>query len=101
MADLRGSGPDRHARPRQGGEGQRVPGALRPVAQPGPGRGRGVASLAGLDARVRLGAVSTLRLSASSRAEEAGFLAMRDLAAVADDVGIEYRLVGGQMVRLH
>jgi hypothetical protein len=26
---------------------------------------------------------------------------MRDLAAVADDIGIEYRLVGGQMVRLH
>lgn len=45
--------------------------------------------------------MTALRLSASSRAEEAGFLAMRDLAAVADDVGIEYRLVGGQMVRLH
>ena len=26
---------------------------------------------------------------------------MRDLATVADDIGIEYRLVGGQMVRLH
>lgn len=26
---------------------------------------------------------------------------MRDLAAVADDLGIEYRIVGGQMVRLH
>jgi hypothetical protein len=45
--------------------------------------------------------VTTLPLSASSQAEVAGFLAMRDLAAVADDVGIEYRLVGGQMVRLH
>jgi hypothetical protein len=45
--------------------------------------------------------VTALRLSASSQAEEAGFLAMCDLAAVADDVGIEYRLVGGQMVRLH
>lgn len=45
--------------------------------------------------------MTALRLSASSQAEEAGFLAMRDLAAVADDVGIEYRLVGGQMVRLH
>ena len=45
--------------------------------------------------------MTALRLSASSRAEEAGFLAMRDLAAVANDVGIEYRLVGGQMVRLH
>ena len=45
--------------------------------------------------------MTTLPLSASSQAEVAGFLAMRDLAAVADDVGIEYRLVGGQMVRLH
>ncbi len=45
--------------------------------------------------------MTALRLSASSQAEEAGFLAMRDLAAVADEVGIEYRLVGGQMVRLH
>jgi hypothetical protein len=45
--------------------------------------------------------VTTLPLNASSQAEMAGFLAMRDLAAVADDVGIEYRLVGGQMVRLH
>ncbi|MCW2539472.1 MAG: uncharacterized protein JWN95_1197 [Frankiales bacterium] len=45
--------------------------------------------------------MTALSLSASSQAEEAGFLAMRDLAAVADDVGIEYRLVGGQMVRLH
>ena len=45
--------------------------------------------------------MTALRLSASSQAEEAGFLAMRDLAAVADDVGIEYRLIGGQMVRLH
>lgn len=45
--------------------------------------------------------MTALHLSASSRAEEAGFLAMRDLAAVADDIGIEYRLVGGQMVRLH
>jgi hypothetical protein len=45
--------------------------------------------------------VTALRLSASSQAEEAGFLAMRDLATVAGDAGIEYRLVGGQMVRLH
>jgi hypothetical protein len=45
--------------------------------------------------------VTALRVRASSQAEEAGFLAMRDLAAVADDVGIEYRLIGGQMVRLH
>jgi hypothetical protein len=26
---------------------------------------------------------------------------MRDLAAVADDLGIEYRIAGGQMVGLH
>jgi hypothetical protein len=45
--------------------------------------------------------VTTLHLDASSQAEEAGFLAMRDLAAVTDDLGIEYRIVGGQMVRLH
>ncbi|HEY3714431.1 MAG TPA: hypothetical protein VGL39_07895 [Jatrophihabitantaceae bacterium] len=45
--------------------------------------------------------MTALRVRASSQAEEAGFLAMRDLAAVADDVGIEYRLIGGQMVRLH
>ncbi|WP_375479688.1 hypothetical protein [uncultured Jatrophihabitans sp.] len=45
--------------------------------------------------------MTALRLRASSQTEEAGFLAMRDLAAVADDVGIDYRLVGGQMVRLH
>ena len=45
--------------------------------------------------------MTALRLSASSQAEEEGLLAMRDLAVVADDVGIEYRLVGGQMVRLH
>lgn len=45
--------------------------------------------------------MTALRLSASSQAEEAGFLATRDLAAVADDLDIEYRLVGGQMVRLH
>jgi hypothetical protein len=45
--------------------------------------------------------VTALHLSASSQAEEAGVLAMRDIAAVADDVGIQYRIVGGQMVRLH
>jgi hypothetical protein len=45
--------------------------------------------------------VTTLHLDASSQAEEAGFLAMRDLAAVTADLGIKYRIVGGQMVRLH
>ncbi len=45
--------------------------------------------------------MTALQLQSTSQAEEAGFLAMRDLAAVADDLGIEYRIVGGQMVRLH
>lgn len=45
--------------------------------------------------------MTTLHLDASSRAEEAAFLAMCDLAAVTADLGIEYRIVGGQMVRLH
>lgn len=45
--------------------------------------------------------MTALRFSASFQAEEAGLLAMRDLAAVANDLGIEYRIVGGQMVRLH
>jgi hypothetical protein len=54
-----------------------------------------------LDGRVGLGVVTELRLHSTSQAEDAGFLAMRDIAAVADDAGIEYRIVGGQMVRLH
>jgi hypothetical protein len=45
--------------------------------------------------------MTALRLRSTSQAEEAGFLAMCDVAAVADDLGIEYRIVGGQMVRLH
>lgn len=45
--------------------------------------------------------MTAFRLQSTSQAEEAGFLAMRDFAAVADDLGIEYRIVGGQMVRLH
>lgn len=45
--------------------------------------------------------MTALRLSGTSQADEAGFLAMRDLALVANDLGIEYRIVGGQMVRLH
>lgn len=57
--------------------------------------------MACLDDQVWRGAVTALRLSASSQAEEAGFLAMRDIATVADELGIPYRLVGGQMVRLH
>jgi hypothetical protein len=42
-----------------------------------------------------------LRLSATSRAEEAGYLAIRDIAILAAGSGIDYRLVGGQMVSLH
>ena len=57
--------------------------------------------MAHLDDRVRFGAVTELRLHPTSQAQEAGFLAMRDLAAVADDLGIEYRIVGGQMVGLY
>jgi hypothetical protein len=45
--------------------------------------------------------VTALDLYSTSQAEDAGFLAIRDIAAIADDTGIEYRIVGGQMVRLH
>ena len=45
--------------------------------------------------------MSQLRLRSTSRAEDAGFLAMRDIATVAEDTELEYRIVGGQMVRLH
>lgn len=45
--------------------------------------------------------MTALRLNASSQAEEAGFRAMRDSVAVADDLDIEYRIIGGQMVGLH
>jgi hypothetical protein len=54
-----------------------------------------------LDGHVGLGVVTALRLHSASQAEDAGFLAMRDIAAIADDTRIEYRIVGGQMVRLH
>lgn len=57
--------------------------------------------MAYLDGRVGLGVVTELRVQAASQAEDAGFLAMRDIAAVAADTGSEYRIVGGQMVRLH
>ncbi len=57
--------------------------------------------MAYLDGRVGFGVVTELRLHAASQAEDAGFLAMRDIAAIAADTGIEYRIVGGQMVRLH
>jgi len=45
--------------------------------------------------------MSALDLLASSRAEEAGYVALQDVAALADACGIDYRLVGGQMVSLH
>jgi hypothetical protein len=45
--------------------------------------------------------MTELHLYSASQAEEAGFLAMRDIAMVADGAGIDYRIVGGQMVRLH
>lgn len=54
-----------------------------------------------MDGRVGLGVVTELRLHSTSQAEDAGFLAMRDIAVVADNTRIEYRIVGGQMVRLH
>lgn len=57
--------------------------------------------MARLDGRVGTGAVTQLHLHSTSRAEDAGFLAVRDTAAVARDAGLEYRIVGGQMVRLH
>lgn len=37
-------------------------------------------------------------LSSTSRAEDMGFLAVRDVAAVTNEIGADYRLVGGQMV---
>jgi hypothetical protein len=54
-----------------------------------------------VDGPTRSAVVTELRLFSTSRAEDAGFLAMRDIAAVADKTAIEYRIVGGQMVRLH
>jgi hypothetical protein len=45
--------------------------------------------------------MSDLELVAASRAEEAGYLALTDIAALAQRTGMEYRIVGGQMVSLH
>jgi hypothetical protein len=42
-----------------------------------------------------------MHLRATSRADEAAFLAMRDVAAVTNAADLNYRIVGGQMVRLH
>lgn len=57
--------------------------------------------MAQLDARCRDRDVTRLDVRATSRADEAAFLAMRDIARVANAAGIDYRIVGGQMVRLH
>jgi hypothetical protein len=45
--------------------------------------------------------MTALVIEASSRAEEAGYLALYDIATLAADSGIDYRVVGGQMVGLH
>jgi hypothetical protein len=44
--------------------------------------------------------VSTLVLASSSRSEDAGFLALADVDAVARQLGADYRLVGGHMVSI-
>jgi hypothetical protein len=45
--------------------------------------------------------MTSLDLIAASRAEEAGYLALADIARLAEQTGIDYRIVGGQMVGLH
>lgn len=45
--------------------------------------------------------MTALVLTAHSRAEEAGYLALADINAMATARGIDYRIVGGQMVSLH
>lgn len=44
--------------------------------------------------------MTILKLTAASRAAEAGYLALADIAEVAAVCGIDYRIVGGQMVSL-
>jgi hypothetical protein len=39
-------------------------------------------------------------LAATSRSGDAGYLAAHDLAGIADELGLEYRLVGGVSVAL-
>lgn len=41
-----------------------------------------------------------LVLRSGSRAEDAGYLALADIAGITDDLGVDYRLVGGQMTSL-
>ena len=55
----------------------------------------------GLDAERRCDSVTHLDITAASRAEEAGYLALNDIARLSTKIGIEYRIVGGQMVTLH
>jgi hypothetical protein len=43
---------------------------------------------------------SRLVLASTSRAQDAGLLALADVAAIAGDLAVEYRLVGGHMVSL-
>ena len=45
--------------------------------------------------------MSRLELVAESQAQESGFLALADIASLANETGIEYRVVGGLMVTLH
>ena len=45
--------------------------------------------------------MSRLELLAQSQAQESGFLALADIASLAKETGIEYRVVGGLMVALH
>ena len=45
--------------------------------------------------------MNELELVAASRAEEAGYLALADIAALAERTSFDYRIVGGQMVSLH
>lgn len=41
-----------------------------------------------------------LVLRSSSRAEDAGYLALADIASITDELGVDYRVVGGQMTSL-
>lgn len=45
--------------------------------------------------------MTRLELRASSSAEEAGYRALADIAVLAARTGLDYRIVGGQMVSLH
>lgn len=49
---------------------------------------------------LRRGAVRNVVLASTSRAEDAGYRATADVAAIAATLDAEYRLVGGQMTAL-